>query len=60
LSDAGCASLEFTRTFLESFASREFTAAEGASFLKAPQLLDTNERHPSLRVHKLAGDLSEV
>jgi hypothetical protein len=36
------------------------TAAERASFLKALHLLDTNERHPSLRVHKLAGELSEI
>jgi mRNA-degrading endonuclease YafQ of YafQ-DinJ toxin-antitoxin module len=48
--------LDFTATFLTSFASRDFTAADRASFLKALRLLDENERHPSLRVHELKGD----
>jgi len=50
------ASIEFTETFLEAFASRDFTAAERKLFLKALRLLDQDERHPSLRVHQLRGD----
>lgn len=48
--------LDFTETFLETFSARDFSAIERASFLKALRLLDANEGHPSLRVHKLAGD----
>ncbi|MDA8262194.1 MAG: type II toxin-antitoxin system mRNA interferase toxin, RelE/StbE family [Actinomycetota bacterium] len=49
-------SLDFTATFLEAFAARDFTATERAALLKALRLLDENERHPSLRTHKLTGD----
>lgn len=49
-------SLDFTDTFLESFASRDFTASDRKAFLKALKLLDENEKHSSLRVHKLEGD----
>lgn len=48
--------LEFTDTFLATFASRDFAASDRKAFLKALRLLDTNERHPSLRVHQLKGD----
>jgi hypothetical protein len=48
---------QFTPAFFESFASREFSAADRRSFLRALRLVDTDERHPSLRVHQLAGDL---
>ncbi|MHB8296370.1 MAG: hypothetical protein ACYDH5_17505 [Acidimicrobiales bacterium] len=48
--------LDFTDTFLGTFASRDFTAADRSAVLKALGLLDENERHPSLRVHKLEGD----
>jgi mRNA-degrading endonuclease YafQ of YafQ-DinJ toxin-antitoxin module len=60
LTEIGYESLEFTQTFLESFTSRDFTSADRAAFLKALRLLDTNERHRSLRVHKLAGELTDV
>ncbi|MBI4728322.1 MAG: hypothetical protein HY775_02285 [Acidobacteria bacterium] len=50
------ASLDFTHTFLETLASRDFTLADRRAFLRALRLLDENERHPSLRVHKLEGD----
>ena len=53
---SGYRSLDFTDTFLETFASKDFKAAERKSLLKALRLLDENERHPSLRVHKLEGD----
>jgi mRNA-degrading endonuclease YafQ of YafQ-DinJ toxin-antitoxin module len=53
---AGYRSLDFTDTFLELFASRDFTAADRKAILKALRLLDQNERHPSLRIHELKGD----
>lgn len=37
---------------------RQFTAADRRAILKALQLMDENERHPSLRVHALAGDMA--
>lgn len=49
-------SLDFTDTFLQTFASKDLTAANRSAVLKALRLLDENERHPSLRVHKLNGD----
>ena len=55
---AGYATLDFTQTFLETFASKDFTAADRAAMLKALRLLDAGEKHPSLRVHKLTGDQS--
>lgn len=48
--------LDFTQTFLETFASKDFSASDRAAMLKALSRLDENERHPSLRVHKLEGD----
>ena len=51
-------SLEFTDTFLETFGSKDFTAAERKAIRKALRLLDHEERHPSLRVHQLQGDLA--
>ncbi len=50
-------SLSFSTEFFTSYADRRFTASDRAAILKAMQLLDTNEHHPSLRVHKLGGDL---
>ena len=49
-------SLEFTDTFLEDYAGRRFSAAERQRIRRALHLLDTNEQHPSLRVHQLHGD----
>jgi mRNA-degrading endonuclease YafQ of YafQ-DinJ toxin-antitoxin module len=56
----GYRTLSFTETFLETFAGRSFNAAERRRLLKALGLLDVNERHPSLRVHELRGDLAGV
>ena len=50
--------LSFTDTFLKSFGSRKFTAADRAAIRKALRLLDSNEGHTSLRVHELQGDLA--
>jgi mRNA-degrading endonuclease YafQ of YafQ-DinJ toxin-antitoxin module len=47
--------LDFTATFLRSLVSQDFSAADRRRFLRALELLDTNERHPSLRVHQLQG-----
>jgi mRNA-degrading endonuclease YafQ of YafQ-DinJ toxin-antitoxin module len=49
-------SLDFTETFLETYASRDFSKADRSQFRKALRLLDQNEKHPSLRVHPLQGD----
>ena len=51
-------SLEFTDTFLETFGSKDFTAAERRAIRKALRLLDHDDRHPSLQVHQLQGDLA--
>ena len=53
---SGYRSLDFTETFLATFAGRDFSSAERRLILKALRLLDDNERHPSLRVHQLHGD----
>jgi mRNA-degrading endonuclease YafQ of YafQ-DinJ toxin-antitoxin module len=50
--------LDFTDTFLESFGSKEFAAADRKAIRKALGLLDTNEQHPSLRVHDLGRELA--
>ena len=50
--------LDFTDEFLQTFGSKDFTAAERKAIRKALRLLDTDERHPSLRVHQLQGDLA--
>ena len=52
----GHRSLDFTATFLETFAARDFTAGDRVAILKAVRLLDENEEHPPSRVRKLAGD----
>jgi mRNA-degrading endonuclease YafQ of YafQ-DinJ toxin-antitoxin module len=52
--------LVFVDTFLETYGSRDFSDADRKAFRKALRLLDTNERHPSLRVHELRGDLAGI
>ncbi len=53
--------LNFTDTFLETLAdSRRFNRNERSLFLKALRLLDSDERHRSLRVHELSADLAGV
>jgi mRNA-degrading endonuclease YafQ of YafQ-DinJ toxin-antitoxin module len=52
--------LSFTETFLQTFISKDFTGNERKRLLKALRLLEENERHPSLRVHELRGDLTGV
>jgi hypothetical protein len=54
------ASLEFPDTFLADLVRGTFSAAETAAALHALELLDSNERHRSLRVHPLQGPLAGV
>jgi mRNA-degrading endonuclease YafQ of YafQ-DinJ toxin-antitoxin module len=53
-------SLDFTDTFLETFGSKDFTAVDRKAIRKALRLLDNDEKHPSLRVHQLGGDLADL
>ncbi len=55
-SDSGYTTLAFTETFLATFTAKDFTSADRSAILKALRLLDDDDRHPSLRVHKLEGD----
>lgn len=50
-------SLELTSEFLQDLISDNFTARDRRRLVRALELLDENERHPSLRVHQLEGDL---
>ncbi|MHB8644451.1 MAG: hypothetical protein ACYDAR_01530 [Thermomicrobiales bacterium] len=54
------ATLIIASEFIESYGAREFSYAERQRFHRALQLLDTNERHPSLRVHQLQGDQAGI
>ena len=51
-------SLAFSDEYFRDFADRRFSPQERARALKAMDLLDRDERHPSLRVHALSGNLS--
>lgn len=46
-----------TPEFLHTFADKAFSPADRQRILRALDLLDENEKHPSLRVHQLRGDL---
>jgi mRNA-degrading endonuclease YafQ of YafQ-DinJ toxin-antitoxin module len=50
-------SLEFTDRFLKSLYAGRFGASEVSRILPALHLLDSDERHPSLRVHQLEREL---
>ena len=52
--------LEFTDTFLEDLVDRRISAGDRQRVLRALRLLDSNEKHPSLRVHELVGPLAGV
>ena len=53
-------SLQFTREFMQNTIGGEFTISERRRFLRAMELLDANEQHPSLRVHQLRGKMKGV
>ncbi len=57
---ADYATLIITSEFIESYGAREFSYAERQRFRRALQMLDSNERHPSLRIHQLQGDQAGV
>ena len=56
----GFQTLGFTDEFLESYGRKQFSDADRRQFRKALRLLDENEKHPSLRVHELRGQLAGV
>lgn len=49
--------LDFTPDFFRDLLRGRFSASEVDRILRALSLLDTNERHQSLRVHQLHDDL---
>jgi mRNA-degrading endonuclease YafQ of YafQ-DinJ toxin-antitoxin module len=49
-------SLDFSIRFIDDLLNNRFSAAERSAVKKALDLLDTNDRHPSLQIHKLQGD----
>ena len=49
--------LVITSEFMESLVGPGFSDADRRRFVRALRLLDVDERHPSLRVHELTGDL---
>lgn len=51
----GYGHLRFTDTFVESLV--RLSASDRRRVYKALELLNSNEPHPSLRVHELTGDL---
>lgn len=52
--------IQFTEGFLEDLVDPSLSAADRRRILRALRLLDTNERHPSLRVHELRGQQEGV
>ena len=51
-------SLAWSNESLRDFADRKFSAQDRARILKALDLLANDDRHPSLRVHPLSGNLA--
>lgn len=60
MTGTGYRSLEFTKGFLDTYASSDFSPSERGLLKKGLRLLDQNEQHPSLRVHELRGPLAGV
>jgi Txe/YoeB family toxin of Txe-Axe toxin-antitoxin module len=50
--------IDFTPEFLQNLVA--LSNADGKKVVKALSLLDSNERHPSLGVHQLKGELDGV
>lgn len=55
--DQGDRSLQFTPEFMQLLISKDCTENDRRHILRALDLLDANERHPSLRVHRRHGDM---
>lgn len=53
-------SLLVSEEFFRDFADRRFSPAERGRVLQALGLLDVNDKHPSLRVHLMSGNLKGV
>lgn len=53
-------SLGFSDEFFRNFAGRQFSPQDRARVLRSLGMLDENERHPSLRVHQLQGNLEGI
>lgn len=49
-------SLRLSKRFTADMLDTRFTAAERSAVKKTLELLDSNDRHPSLQVHRLDGD----
>ena len=56
--EASYRTLDLTPRFLQDLIGDNFTARDRRRFIRALDLLDENERHPSLRVHQLEGDMA--
>ena len=54
----GFQTLDFTPEFLQNLA--RMSVADGKKIVKALDLLDANEKTPSLQVHQLSGELAGV
>jgi len=54
----GYQTVEPTEEFIRSLLEGRFSRSEVDLVFKALRLLDEHERHPSLRVHQLRGDLA--
>jgi mRNA-degrading endonuclease YafQ of YafQ-DinJ toxin-antitoxin module len=54
----GYHTLELSPEFVQDLISENFTARDRRRFARALDLLDENERHPSLRVHQLEGNMA--
>lgn len=54
------AHLQFSDEFLDSLADPTFSRQDRQRFRRALQLLETNDQHPSLRVHPMKGDQEGV
>jgi mRNA-degrading endonuclease YafQ of YafQ-DinJ toxin-antitoxin module len=50
--------LVITPGFLDDFASKDFTPTDRRAIRQALVRLDEDDRHPSLRVHQMTGDLA--
>lgn len=53
-------SLLFTGQFLDQLVNGNFTASEQRRLLRAIELIDANEQHPSLRIHQLRGEFEGI
>ena len=48
--------LDMSIGFIDDLLNNRFSASERSAVKKALKLLDENDRHPSLQIHRLSGD----